>query len=245
MTSGLRGGGFPTTAISQVLAARSEDPDERARSFESLSRAYYKPVYKYVRLRWKKSEDEATDITQEFFSYALEQGIFARYEPDRARVRTYVRLCLDGFISKRERAARALKRGGNTPPVSFDVEGIEREIAYDVIPASMTAEDYFDAEWTRHLLSTSVETLRRECEAKSKSRQLAIFERLDLCDNASARPTYSEVACALGISVVDVANGLSYARREFRSIVLDTLRELTATEEEFRSEALAVLGIRV
>jgi len=46
-----------------------------------------------------------------------------------------------------------------------------------------------------------------------------------------------------GISVTDVTNWLHVARREFRQVALDLLRELTASEEEFDQEALAVFGI--
>jgi hypothetical protein len=46
-----------------------------------------------------------------------------------------------------------------------------------------------------------------------------------------------------GIGVSDVTNHLARTRRRFREIVLDKLRDMTATDEEFRSEARAVLGI--
>jgi len=42
--------------------------------------------------------------------------------------------------------------------------------------------------------------------------------------------------------VTDVTNALAWARREFRRIALERLRELCATEEEFRREARAVFG---
>lgn len=241
----MTGAAFPTTAVSQVLAIRSENPAVRARSFDVLTHAYYKPVYKYTRFRWNKSEDEAREITQDFFAAALERGTFARYEPDQARFRTYLRVCLDRFISKRHRAGRALKRGGATAIVSFDFEGIERELAEAPRDPELTAEDYFDIEWTRHLLGTAVDALRDECMRKGRSVHFSVFERLDLNAEAGERPSYAAVATELGVGVGDVNNRLAWARREFRRIVLDKLRELTATEEEFKSEAQAVLGIQV
>ena len=42
---------------------------------------------------------------------------------------------------------------------------------------------------------------------------------------------------------VGVTNRLASVRRRFREIVLATLREVTANEKEFRSEARALLGI--
>jgi hypothetical protein len=45
-----------------------------------------------------------------------------------------------------------------------------------------------------------------------------------------------------GLSVSDVTNELAWARRTFRAIVLDTLRTICATDEEFRAEARDLLG---
>jgi hypothetical protein len=40
-----------------------------------------------------------------------------------------------------------------------------------------------------------------------------------------------------------VTNHLHWARRELRKAVLEKLRETTASEEEFRDEARALLGV--
>jgi RNA polymerase sigma factor (sigma-70 family) len=240
-----RPGAFPTTMRSQVLAARSPDPADRARSFEVLTRAYYKPVYKYTRVRWRKPDDEAGEITHEFFIAAFEKGMFARYEPEKARFRTYLRLCLDRFISKRHRDSRAQKRGGGLPQLSLDLASVEREIERLPDEGVGNAEAYFEAEWIRYLLAASVDALRAHCEAKQKTAHFVLFERIDLCSDPGNRPSYADLAAEIGLSVSDVTNRLSWARRELRRIVLDTLSEITATEEELKSEALAVLGIRL
>jgi hypothetical protein len=86
--------------------------------------------------------------------------------------------------------------------------------------------------------------LRQECESKGK---LVHFQLLELYDveEGGKRLTYSQVGEQFGIKSSDVTNYLAYARREFRRIVLDSLREMTASEEEFRREARALLGIEV
>ena len=48
-----------------------------------------------------------------------------------------------------------------------------------------------------------------------------------------------------GLTVSQITNYLALARREFRRIVLEKLHELTATEEEFRREARALLGVDI
>ncbi len=40
-----------------------------------------------------------------------------------------------------------------------------------------------------------------------------------------------------------MTNFLALARREFRRIVLEKLREITATDREFREEARSLLGV--
>jgi hypothetical protein len=45
------------------------------------------------------------------------------------------------------------------------------------------------------------------------------------------------------MTAVQVTNELAAARRDFRRLVLDELRELTGSEAELRAEARDVLGI--
>jgi hypothetical protein len=47
------------------------------------------------------------------------------------------------------------------------------------------------------------------------------------------------------VPTTQVTNWLAAVRREFRAIVVDTLREICGNDEEFRSEARALLGIDV
>jgi hypothetical protein len=48
----LRGQGrFPATRWSLIAAARSAEPEARQRALKILVASYWKPVYKYIRLR--------------------------------------------------------------------------------------------------------------------------------------------------------------------------------------------------
>jgi hypothetical protein len=50
-------GSFPVTRWSLIVAARSAEPEERQRALEILTATYWRPVYKYIRLRWKKDHE--------------------------------------------------------------------------------------------------------------------------------------------------------------------------------------------
>ena len=95
-----------------MLAARSADSAERTRAFDAIVTAYWKPVYKYIRVRWNKSNEDAKDLTQECFARVIEKGFLDSFDPTKARLRTFLRVCVDGHLSNQEKYARRLKRGG-------------------------------------------------------------------------------------------------------------------------------------
>src|SRR5919108_111865 len=72
---------FPATSHSALAAIRGTDPQRRRRALDSLAAAYWRPVYMYLRLRWRKSHDEAADLTQEFFAHLLAKDLLDRFDP--------------------------------------------------------------------------------------------------------------------------------------------------------------------
>lgn len=237
------GGRFPLTRRSMIAAAGDADPEVRRQAWDALVASYWRPVYKYLRVQWRTEREEAEDLTQGFFLQALEKGTFERYDPARARFRTFLRTCLDGFATNERKATRRLKRGGGQAFLSLDFAGAEEEIARQGAEG-LGMEEYFHREWVRALFGLAVEDLRRSCEASGKGARFALFERYDLQGaDAPERPTYAELAAELGMATTRVTNELAAARREFRRLVLERLRELTGSEAEFRSEARQILGV--
>lgn len=236
---------FPVTRPSAIVAARSDDPVARRRAFERIVRAYWKPVYKYVRARWRRSADDAQDLTQEFFARLIEKDFLATYDPARARLRTFLRTCIDAMLANAERDAHRQKRGGGATTLSLDFELAEGELARVGLVSTEQPEDFFEKEWVRSLFGMAVEQLRTECSAAGKELQFRLFERYDLDDAAGERPTYADLAREHGVATTDVTNHLAFARREFRRVTLEVLREMTASEEEFRREARSLLGIEM
>lgn len=246
------GGAFPLTRRSLVVAVGSGDREVRRSAFGALVEAYWKPVYKLLRLRWRLSPVEAEDATQEFFARALEKDWFARYDPGRARFRTYLRTCLDGHAANLAKAARRGKRGGGAVPLSLDFAAAEGEVARLEPAAAPDAEELFYREWVRGLFAIAVERLRHRMEASGRTLRFEIFAAHELDEGAGGaagddaqRPTYAALAARFGVAATKVTNELAAARRELRRIVLELLREVTGSEREFRDEARALLGIEV
>ena len=234
-------GPFPPTRLSVLEAVRSDDRAVRLQAFERLAGAYWKPVYKYLRLRWHVSAEDAEDLAQGFFAAAFEKAFFERFDPARGRFRTFLRTCLDGFASKQRAAARAQKRGGGAPHLHLDFAQAEGELVRQPPGAELDLDEYFHREWMRGLFEQAVESLRRRAAETGKGVPFAVFERYDLQRGTKA-VTYADVASELGLPVTQVTNHLSAMRRELRRHLMEALRALCGSEEEFRQEARLLLG---
>jgi RNA polymerase sigma factor (sigma-70 family) len=235
---------FPSTRWSMIEGARSLHADERQRALDVLISAYWKPVYKYIRLHWKKDNEDAKDLTQEFFVRLVEKRLLDRFEPSRARLRTYLRVCVDGLVMNEDKAAQRLKRGGDVALLSLDFESAEGELRELPSAAPDGPEELFTREFARSLFSLALERLRAESGANGRMIHFQLLELYDI-DEGGRQLTYNDVARRFGVKTTDVTNYLAYARKEFRRIVLDELRTMTATEDEFRREAHTLLGVKL
>ena len=234
---------FPATRHSAVLAAQSSDLLERERGLAILVEAYWKPAYKYLRLRFGESNEDAKDLTQEFFARAIEKEFFDGYDPAKGSFRTYLRTCLDRFVANEKKAAGRQKRSPGTALLALDFVDAESELTREPPSKDRPMEQYFHDEFVRSLLTLSVEKLREDCMLRGKDLPYLLFERYELDRDPDEKLSYERLAEEFHIPVTQVTNFLAFARREFRRIVLEKLREITANDREFREEARSLLGV--
>lgn len=235
--------GFPATHLSLLRRAGSGDSDTRSSAEAALAAVYWAPLYAHVRLTHRQEPADAEDLTQGFFADALRRGLFARYSPERARFRTYIRRCVDSYVANALQADRRLKRGGAAAFVSIEAAEVEGRLTSEIASAPSDADAIFRREWVRSVFGDAVRRLRERYRDAGRTAQLALFERYDLADSDETRPTYAELAAAHGIRVTQVTNWLAATRRDFRLIVLEAIRELAGSDDEFRADVRDLIGI--
>lgn len=233
---------FPLTHQSVLERIRSGDVTIRHGAFSDLAAGYWRPSYHYLRLHWRLSADEAEDIIQGFFTVAFEKGYLEKFDPAKARFRTFLRTCLDRYLQNQRKAGTALKRGGSTETLSLDFPGAEQQLAL-VSTDLRDLDRFFRDETIRALFARSVEELRTVLTQEGKSRAFEAFERHDLSDDDTR--SYASVGAAMGVPVTTITNDLHAARTRFREIALRHLRTLVGTDEEFREEARQLFGVEV
>lgn len=239
---------FPVTRHSAILAAQSDDAAERERGLATLATIYWKPAYKYLRVRYRQSSEDAADSTQGFFALALEKDFFEGFDPGRGSFRTFLRTCLDRYSANAHKAASRRKRSPGSALVSLDLArldfaGAEQELSREGPADERSLEQYFNDQWVRSLFGHAIEELKRTCMERGKDVPFRIFERYELDRDDGEKVTYQRLAEEFGILPTQVTNHLAFARREFQRIVLEELRAITASEQEFREEARRLFGV--
>ena len=223
---------FPTTRHSLIHSAAGTGTLARE-ALDAILAVYWKPAYKHVRIQWKRSNEEAKDLVQGFFTALIEQPILAAFDPSKARFRTYLKACLDHFVMKQDESASRLKRGGRA--AHFDFDTAERELA-----GCPSVEDVFLREWQREMFALALRDLGDLCRTNGKQLHYRVFEQYDLAD--SPRPSYADLAARHSIPVTAVTNHLAWARRELRRLVLLRLRAVTPDDRECHAELRVLFG---
>ena len=102
---------FATTHWSIVLAAKQGDSSKAAAALEKLCRAYWPPLYSYIR-RDGHDATEAQDLTQDFFARFLARDYLSHLHHQQGKFRSFLLCYLKHFLSEQRRNAGAQKRGG-------------------------------------------------------------------------------------------------------------------------------------
>lgn len=213
-------GHFPSTQVSLLEATAAGMSSE---AMERVIALYWKPVYRFLRLKFGKSNEDAKDLTQGFFAAALQRDFFSRFDPAKASFRTYLRMAVERFAANEHAAANRQKRGGD----------VEFETAGDQVVATETPELIFEREWQRQLFCLALDDLRAHCDGNGKNLQFRVFQSYDLADE---RPSYAEVAAQHCISEMTVTNYLAWARRMLLGFATERLRGTTSGARELREE---------
>ncbi len=232
---------FPATRWSAIRASAELGAGTRKQGFSRVVGAYWRPIYVYLRLRHHCSDADARDVTQGFFAQCWEENTLSSFDRARGRFRTFVRTCVDRYVVDQHRSDYALKRGGEWDHVPIDVAQLERDTALIDPALSSDPERLFEAEWMRSLLLQALADLRLSYASQSRDLDLDLFDEYELA--RAERPSYAELAIHYRVPVTTVTNRLAAVRRALRTRLAENLRELTATEEEYRDESYRIFGV--
>ncbi len=225
---------FVTTHWSLVVSARDAGSPQSAAALEKLCRAYWYPLYAYVRRRGHSPEN-AQDLTQEFFARLLERNWVGRADQQKGRFRTFLLSAMNHFLADEWDKARAQKRGGGRTPIPLQLDTAETRYGVELAD-NVTPEHSYERRWALTLLDEVLHRLRSEYEQDSRAELFATLHPCLVGDRA-AQP-YAELAAKLGVSEGTVKSAVHRLRQRYRQLLRDeiaqTVAEPGAVDDEMR-----------
>jgi RNA polymerase sigma factor (sigma-70 family) len=228
---------FRTTRWSLVVKASLADDVDGAAALDKLCRAYWYPLYVFVRRRGYDPET-ARDLTQSFFAALLARNQFAVADPARGRFRSFLVHSLTHFLANEWRDSQRLKRGGGA--VVFSLDDLEPEERYRLEPAvESDAEKLFERRWAYTLVERALERLRAEHERVGKGR---VFGQLaEFLPGGESVSTLADTAQRLGMSENAVKVAVHRLRQRFRAVFREEIAETVDKPEHVDEETRHVV----
>jgi RNA polymerase sigma factor (sigma-70 family) len=222
---------FPDTTVG-VVRSFSGKPED----LEPFCRKYWKPMYAYLRASCTKPNEEAKDLTQAFFVWLMEEGRLERYDPQRGRLRAYLKVLLKRFVGHHDVAQNRLKRGGGV-----QVYSIEDPRAPEMKSGAGRPDELFDRAWVTEIVEAAVARVRTRYASAPQSKGFEVYEAFTL-GREPERPAYGELARRFGVSEGQVKQLIFEVRQHIRREIRSELAGLTHSAQELEEEWNALFG---
>lgn len=234
MTSPAPDARFHTTLWEVVRVAGGDGSPERDQALEILCRAYWYPLYAFLRRRGEGAED-AADLVQGFFASLLARHDLQGVDPGKGRFRSYLLKALSNFTINEKDRQNAQKRGGGRAPLSFDAASAESRFLLEPVDGH-SPERLFERSWALTVLERALDRLAQEQRGEGRRR---LFEELrGHLTGDPAEGGLLVVAEATGSSTGAIKVALHRLRVRYRELlrreVGETLGEGESVEDELQ-----------
>ncbi|WP_424314456.1 RNA polymerase sigma factor [Haloferula sp.] len=222
---------FFTTRWTLVRDAAKGGDTEATEALSQLFETYWQPLYRYVR-RSGKSQQDAEDLIQGFFTQLLSTDGLRLADKDRGSFRSFLLGSLKNHMAKQWQHDHRLKRGGFSPHLSIDWK--DGETGLSIEPADPATPDrLFDRDWAMALLDKVLDDL-------SKSDHGQDFDRWKpFLSISSGKLAYAEIAEAFGMTEGAARVAVHRLRKRYRQHLRDeisrTLSDSESVDEEMSS----------
>lgn len=227
-----RGMHFATTQWSLVISVGNADSDSSRSALEWLCRAYWMPLYAYVRRRVSGVHD-AQDLTQAFFERLLEKDYLADADPDRGRFRAFLLTSFKHFLANEWDKRNARKRGGGQHVLSLDFSAGDSWHA-SLPTDQLDAEQLFERQWANTILTRVMRHLEREQERAGHAGKFAALKAF--IGGRSEGTSIAGVASGLGITDSAARMAVSRLRDRYRELLRAEIAETVSSSEEIDGE---------
>ncbi len=227
---------FPVTMWTAVVEARGGGDTPRAvQALEQLARAYWRPLYVFLRQRGCDHESAGENV-QGFFAHLLGRDFLRFVQPREGRFRTFLLASFTRWLDDQRDRAQAAKRGGGQAMVPLEeFDSVSCRLAPAELSLGAAApEGAFDRRWAREVFDAA---LARLDEAWAERRELFLALRASLTGAPEAEE-YAAIGARLGMNEGAVKKAAFDLRAKFARVIREevrrTVRDEAAVDEELR-----------
>jgi RNA polymerase sigma-70 factor (ECF subfamily) len=213
--------------------------DQRvSEALAQLCRTYWRPIFAFV-VRRVQSQEDAEDLTQDFFLNVLKGNLLRRADPERGRFRSLLLKAVKDFLHDARDRARTRRRGGDAKFISWDewtAEAPSRLMLPGEAEKSWPAEKVFDVRWAATVAEQALRRLQEECEAHKRPRVFDVLSGALTADRQDI--AYEPLAAELGVKPADIKRLLHRLRQRYRELlraeIAETVADPADVDEEVR-----------
>jgi RNA polymerase sigma factor (sigma-70 family) len=223
---------FATTLWTAVLQAGAEENTAAANALECLCKAYWYPLYAYVR-RQGHSPEDAEDLTQEFFVRMLERKYLRLADQKRGRFRTFLLTSLKHFLINEWTKANRAKRGGGSTHFSLDTTLTEPRFLAEASDGR-SPDKAFDRRWATIVLERALDLLEGEFATEGRASLFTLLKPSLTGDENEI--SYADIARQLGMSEANVKVTAHRLRRRYREALREEIGRTVDTASAIDAE---------
>ena len=229
---------FSKTQWSVILRATQGTEGERKSAIESLCKAYWMPLYAYLRGSGRTHED-AQDLVQDFFVRLMDGRLLASADPAKGRFRTLMLTTMRNLEQDTTRASQAQKRGGQACVFSLDMAAAEESWQAEA-GLTISAELAYDRAWATAVMDRAASRLSEECRREGKEALFA--EAFPRITGASVVDDLEVAAARVGLSKAAFKTAITRLRRRYAEAMRDEVASTVTTHEEVQDELRYLLS---
>jgi len=230
---------FATTHWSVVLAAGEVESPQAADALARLCRAYWYPLYAYVRRQGRGSPD-AQDLTQEFFARVLEKNFLKSATPEKGRFRSFLLVALKRFLANEWERASAQKRGGGRAPVELDAVSAEERYRLEPVDEA-SADRIYERRWALALLDQVLIQLQDEAGRAGKAEHFELLKPFLYGERGPLSQT--AIGARLGLSESAVKSAVHRLRQRYRELLRQEVANTVANPADVEDELRHLLNV--
>ncbi len=228
---------FVTTRWSVVLAAQDKSSPDSAAALEALCRAYWYPLYAYVRGAGRSPHD-AQDLTQEFFARLLAQDWLRVVAPEKGRFRTFLLVTMKRFLMNEWRRGLAQKRGAGKQTLSLDTAEAEHRFAAE---PPLAPDELYERRWAMTLLDESLKRLEQEFTRAGRAAEFNCLKEWLTAERGGI--PYQQIAATLGATEGAARVAVHRLRKQFRAFFRQTIAETVAADDDVEAEMRHLVSV--